>query len=252
MQSQIQIFINPQFGEIRTAKTENGDPLFCLLDLCNSLNLSNARTVAQRLDADEVRKLNLRGKEGFTNFVTEAGMYSVILRSDSPLAKPMQKWVTSEVLPAIRKTGGYIPIKQDDTPETIMARALLIADSTIKRQAKQLEDQEPKVLFAKAVETSSRSCLIAELAKIITQNGIQVGQNRLFDWMRHHGFLCQYGDYYNQPTQKAMEMGLFEIKKTTITKPDGTVLINTTPKVTGKGQVYFVNKFLYKKTSEEN
>lgn len=251
MQSHIQVFINPQFGEIRIAKTENGDPLFCLSDLCKALNLSNASVVASRLDEDERSKLDL-GRQGSAIFVTEPGMYSVILRSDSPLAKPMQKWVTSEVLPAIRKTGGYIPIKQDDTPETIMARALLIADSTIKRQAKQLEDQEPKVLFAKAVETSSRSCLIAELAKIITQNGVQVGQNRLFNWMRHHGFLCQYGDYYNQPTQKAMEMGLFEIKKTTITKPDGRVLINTTPKVTGKGQVYFVNKFLYKKTSEEN
>lgn len=251
MQSHIQVFINPQFGEIRIAKTENGDPLFCLSDLCKALNLSNASVVASRLDEDERSKLDL-GRQGSAIFVTEPGMYSVILRSDSPLAKPMQKWVTSEVLPAIRKTGGYIPIKQDDTPETIMARALLIADSTIKRQAKQLEDQEPKVLFAKAVETSSRSCLIAELAKIITQNGVQVGQNRLFQWMRRNGFLCQHGDYYNQPTQKAMEMGLFEIKKTTITKPDGRVLTNTTPKVTGKGQVYFVNKFLYNKTSEGN
>jgi phage antirepressor YoqD-like protein len=183
-------------------------------------------------------------------YVTESGMYDVVLRSDSIKAKPFRKWVTSEVLPAIRKTGGYITTTQEDTPETIMARALLIADSTIKQQSAQLKEQAPKVLFAEAVETSSRSCLIAELAKIITQNGVKVGQNRLFEWMRNNGFLCKSGDYYNQPTQKAMEMGLFEIKKTTIVKPDGTTLVNTTPKVTGKGQIFFVNRFLYNKARE--
>lgn len=116
----------------------------------------------------------------------------------------------------------------------------------IEQQQKQLEEDKPKVLFAEAVSTSQRSCLVSELAKIISQNGIAIGQNRLFVWMRKNGYLCNKGQYYNQPTQKAMELGLFEIKKTTITKPDGDVIITTTSKVTGKGQIYFVNKFIGK------
>lgn len=243
MQSPIQLFSNPQFGEIRIAKTENGDPLFCLSDLCKALNLSNASVVASRLDEDERSKLDL-GRQGSAIFVTEPGMYSVILRSDSPLAKPMQKWVTTEILPAIRKTGGYIHTSIEDTPESIMAKALLIADSTIKKQAKQLQDQAPKVLFADAVATSERSILIGELAKIMHQNGVSIGQNRLFEELRKTGYLGSKGEYYNIPTQRAVEQGLLEIKKTSITKPDGTVLVTTTTKVTGKGQIYFLNKFI--------
>ena len=122
----------------------------------------------------------------------------------------------------------------------------------IEQQQKQLEADKPKVLFAEAVSTSQRSCLISELAKIISQNGVSIGQNRLFAWMRKSGYLCNKGQYYNQPTQKAMEMGLFEIKKTTITKPSGDVIVNTTSKVTGKGQIYFVNKFIGKEEPDVN
>ena len=122
----------------------------------------------------------------------------------------------------------------------------------IEQQQKQLEADKPKVLFAEAVSTSQRSCLISELAKIISQNGVSIGQNRLFAWMRKNGYLCNKGQYYNQPTQKAMEMGLFEIKKTTITKPSGDVIVNTTSKVTGKGQIYFVNKFIGKEEPDVN
>ena len=122
----------------------------------------------------------------------------------------------------------------------------------IEQQQKQLEADNPKVLFAEAVSTSQRSCLISELAKIISQNGVSIGQNRLFAWMRKNGYLCNKGQYYNQPTQKAMEMGLFEIKKTTITKPSGDVIVNTTSKVTGKGQIYFVNKFIGKEEPDVN
>jgi len=135
-------------------------------------------------------------------------------------------------------------------PTTLSGALRLAAEQAdkIDEQQKQLEEQQPKVLFAMAVETSDRSVLIAELAKVICQNGVDIGQNRLFQWLRSNGFLGRWGEYYNQPTQMAMEMGLFEIKKTSITKPDGSVLVNTTPKVTGKGQVYFVNKFLNDKT----
>lgn len=252
----IQVFQNAQFGQIRTAVTEAGEPLFCLADVCKSLGLSNPSIVAQKLDEEERPKLGL-GRQGVATFVTEPGMYTVILRSDSPKAKPMQKWVTSEVLPALRKTGGYMVARTDETPEQIMARALIVAQDTIKRteaeKARLIEQNElskrelqlaaPKVLFADAVATSDRSVLVAELAKILQQNGVNIGQNRLFEWLRRHGYLCSKGEYYNQPAQYAMEMGLFELKKTSITKPDGSILVTCTTKVTGKGQIYFVNKF---------
>ena len=193
------------------------------------------------------------GRAQQMNFVTEKNLYKVIMRSDKPQAEPFQDWVCGEVLPSIRKHGGYITTQQNDTPEEIMARALIVAQETLKRKEQRLIEVEskiqqdaPKVLFADAVSTSQRSCLIAELAKILQQNGVNIGQNRLFSWLRDNGYLCQKGQYYNQPTQKSMELGLFEIKQTTITKPDGTVLVTTTTKVTGKGQIYFVNKFLGK------
>lgn len=177
-------------------------------------------------------------------------MYTVILRSDSPKAKPMQRWVTSEVLPSIRKHGGYLtPEKVEEAllnPEILIQLATQLKEERTKRIEAEAHSKalEPKALFADAVATSDRSILIAELAKILRQNGVEIGQNRLFEWLRHNGYLCSKGEYYNQPTQRAMDMGLFEIKKTSITKPDGSVLVTTTTKVTGKGQVYFVNKFL--------
>lgn len=254
METRLRVFKNSLFGEIRTSLTESGDPVFCLTDLCNALQLTNSRKVKSQLDDDVTLSypiLDNLGRTQDATFVTEAGMYTVILRSNSPIAKPMQKWVTGEVLPAIRKTGGYMIEKEEDTEESIMARALLIAQDTIQRSKDKIrqlsatvEKQAPKVLFADSVATSQKSCLIAELAKILMQNGIEIGQNRLFRYLRKNNYLGNKGEYYNQPTQRAMELGLFEIKKTSITKPDGTVLVNTTPKVTGKGQIYFVNKLI--------
>ena len=143
------------------------------------------------------------------------------------------------------QTGGF------QVPSSFKEALLLAAKQ--QEQIEQLEamrkQDAPKVLFAKAVETSQRSCLVSELAKILQQNGVSIGQNRLFQWLRDNGYLCSKGQYYNQPTQKAMELGLFEIKQTTINKPDGTILVTTTPKITGKGQVYFVNKFLCKEVA---
>ena len=272
--NKIQIFQNEQFGKVRIAMSENNEPLFCLADVCKAIGLTNPSSVKARIDKEDVQLIDLHAlkqNEGIitgnstANFITESGFYDVLLYSDAPQVKPFRKWVTSEVLPSIRKNGGYIATKQDDTPEEIMARALTIAQATLAKREeriKQLEmdnqrqqvlikqkDEEakenaPKVLFANAVSTSHRSCLVAELAKILQQNGVNIGQNRLFAWMRENGYLCSKGQYYNQPTQKAMELGLFELKQTSITKPDGTVLVTTTTKVTGKGQVYFVNKFL--------
>lgn len=251
---EIKIFQNEQFGQIRIVVNENNEPLFCLADVCNVLGLRQG-DVRQRLEEGVVSTQPLETSGGVqqANFVTEDGLYDAILDSRKPEAKKFRKWVTSEVLPSIRKHGGYITAQQNDTPEEIMARALIVAQETLKRKEQRLIEAEskiqqdaPKVLFADAVSTSQRSCLIAELAKILQQNGVNIGQNRLFSWMRDNGYLCQKGDYYNQPTQKSMKLGLFELKKTSITKPDGSVLVTTTTKVTGKGQIYFVNKFLGK------
>lgn len=254
----IQIFQNEQFGQVRIAMNESNEPLFCLLDLCNSLGLSNNRKVKSQLDDDVTLSypiVDSLGREQEATFVTEAGMYTVILRSDSSKAKPMQKWVTSEVLPSIRKHGAYMTSetleKALTSPDFLIQLATNLKEEKQKRieAEHKIQKDAPKVLFADAVSTSQRSCLIAELAKILQQNGVNIGQNRLFTWMRENGYLCQKGNYYNQPTQKAMELGLFELKQTSITKPDGSVLVTTTTKVTGKGQIYFVSKFLGKEAA---
>lgn len=244
--NKLQLFQHDQFGQIRVATNENGEPLFCLADLCRSLGLSNNRKVKSQLDDDVTLSypiVDALGRNQQATFVNESGMYTVILRSDSPLARPMQKWVTSEVLPSVRKHGGYLtPQKIEEVltnPDTIIQLATKLKEEQAKNKAMQ-----PKALFADAVATSDRSCLVSELAKILNQNGVNIGEKRLFHWLRENGFLCRKGDYYNQPTQRAMDIGLFEIKKTAITRSDGSVTTTTTSKVTGKGQIYFVNKFL--------
>lgn len=258
MNNQIQIFSNPQFGDIRTALRDNGEPMFCLADVCKALGLTNASSVKNRLDKEDVQVFDLHalklteGNVGNTkaNFISENGFYDVLLYSDAPKVKPFRKWVTSEVLPAIRKTGGYIAAKSDDTPEMIMARAVLVANDTIARQKKliqeqsrQIEQNAPKVAFANAVLASKTSCLIGELAKILTQ----IGQNRLFEWLRENGYLGIHGERRNIPNQKYVEQGLFELKKSTHSDKDGVMHTSITTKVTPKGQSYFINKLLTNK-----
>ena len=248
----IQIFTNDRFGEVRVTEV-NGEPVFCLAGVCSALGITNHRNVRARLDDDDVRQMDATdnlGRKQQTTFVTESGMYDVVLRSDAPTAKPFRKWVTSEVLPTIRKHGGYLtPQKVEEAllnPDVLIQLATNLKEERAKRIEAEntVKQQQPKVLFADAVATSERSCLVAELAKILQQNGVNIGQNRLFGWLRDNGYLCSKGEYYNQPTQRAMELGLFEVKKTAINKPDGSVLVSCTTKITGKGQVYFVKKFL--------
>lgn len=250
----IQIFQNEQFGKVRIAMNESDEPLFCLADVCSVIGIANARNVKSRLDLEDVRQMDTLtegGKQQVT-FITESGLYDVIIRSDSEKAKPFRKWVTSEVLPSIRKHGAYMT--QETLEKALTSPDFLIQLATNLKEEKQkrieaeqkIQKDAPKVLFADAVSTSQRSCLVAELAKILQQNGVNIGQNRLFTWMRENGYLCQKGQYYNQPTQKAIELGLFELKQTSINKPDGSVLVKVTTKVTGKGQIYFVEKFLGK------
>ena len=250
----IQIFSNPQFGEIRTLADEANEPLFCASDVCKALGYINPRkAVADHVDEGDVTKRDTPTTSGVQTmtFVNESGLYSLIFGSKLDSAKAFKKWVTSEVLPTIRKTGGYIVAKADDTPEMIMARAVIVAQATIEKQNKQIAEQSakieadaPKVLFAEAVTGSKSTCLIGELAKLITQNGYKIGQNRLFEWMRENGYLGKRGEYYNIPNQQYMEMGLFDVKKT-VHDENGVLVTKTTTKVTGKGQQYFINKFLH-------
>lgn len=280
MKEAIKIFENAQFGQIRTSLTESGEPLFCLVDVCKALGLTNPRQVKTTLSArgvitNDTPTYNQHGALVMQqmNFITEPNLYKCIFQSRKKEAEQFQDWVCGEVLPSIRKSGGYMVARQDETPEQIMARALMVAKDTIDRQQAALKQSEnknyllqcqndaltsmnegqqrhikalmPGATFAKAVETSEHSILVGELARIIKQNGVEIGQNRLFQWLRDKGYLCKKGEMYNQPTQKALQMGLFELKKTVITKPNGDSLVTTTTKVTGKGQIYFVNKFLY-------
>ena len=276
MKDQVTIFENAQFGRIRTSLTKSGEPLFCLADVCKALDLGNPSQVKQRLQKNGVisnEVIDSMNRPQLMNFITEPNLYKCIFQSRKKEAEQFQDWVCGEVLPSIRKSGGYMVARQDETPEQIMARALMVAKDTIDRQQAALKQSEnknyllqcqndaltsmnegqqrhikalmPGATFAKAVETSEHSILVGELARIIKQNGVEIGQNRLFQWMRDKGYLCKKGEMYNQPTQKALQMGLFELKKTVITKPSGDSLVTTTTKVTGKGQIYFVNKFLF-------
>ena len=239
--------------EVRTIE-KDGEPWWVLSDVCKVLELSSPHKIADRLDEDErnqIPVIDSIGRKQNTTIINESGLYNVILRSDKPQAKPFRKWVTSEVLPSIRKHGAYMTeetLEQALTsPDFLIKLANQLKDEREKRVAleQQAEIDKPKVIFADSVSVSTTSILVGELAKIIKQNGVDTGQNRLFSWMRENGFLInRKGTDYNMPTQRSMDMGLFEIKETSVTHSDGHVTVNKTPKVTGKGQVYFVNRFV--------
>jgi len=239
-------------NEVRVVGTPE-QPLFVLADVCKVLEIGNARQVRNRLDEDVITTdtLSTPGGPQVLTLINEDGLYDVILDSRKPQAKRFRKWVTGEVLPSIRKDGGYMIARHDESPEEIMARGLLIAQTTIERlrhekeaATAKLEEQRPQVLFAEAVSTSQTSILVGQLAKLISQNGVAIGQNRLFAWMRENGYLGKKGAHYNEPTQYSVERGWFEVLERTNNNPDGTVRITRTTKVTGKGQIYFMSKLL--------
>lgn len=248
----ITTFNNPAFGSVR-AVSVNDEPYFVGKDVAEILGYSNPRdALSKHVDAEDKGVANcdtLGGTQELT-VINESGLYSLILSSKLPKAKEFKRWVTAEVLPAIRKTGGYV----NDTAQFVESyfgqlepsqkNALTMMFEESKRMSAQLKEQAPKVLFANAVETAHNSILIGDLAKIIRQNGVDIGQKRLFEWLRQNGYLIKDGQSKNMPTQKAMEMSLFEVKESTISNPDGSVRITRTTKVTGKGQTYFVKKFL--------
>lgn len=239
-------FNSDQFGQLRAIQDESGEPWFVAVDICKALDI-RTDTVRKIVDAGDISETNPNsvGVAGGRNpiIVNESGFYTLVLKSRKPEAKAFQRWVTHEVLPSIRKKGGYIAAAADETPEQIMARAVLLAQDTIARQKAQIEELKPKALFADAVAASDGTCLVGELAKMMRQNGVEVGQNRLFELLRQDGYLGKTGNNKNVPTQRAMEMGLFRIKETAVTHSDGHVTINRTPKVTGKGQRYFIERY---------
>ena len=259
--NELQIFQNSEFGEIRTIE-KDGEPWFVGKDVAEILGYANASKAVSThvddedktfimLDIADSQNGNVLAGQSKTTIINESGLYSLVLSSKLPGAKQFKRWITSEVIPSIRKHGAYMtPDKLEEVllkPDTLIQLAQNLKAEQEKRRALEvkMEEQKPKVLFAESVEVAKTSILIGELAKLLKQNGINIGQNRLFEWLRNNGYLIRrQGSDYNMPTQRAMEMGLFEIKETTITHSDGHIHVSKTPKVTGKGQVYFVNLFV--------
>lgn len=258
----LQIFENPEFGKIRTLEVE-GEPWFVGKDVAEILGYTNPRKalddhidLEDKMQGDGVTIRDAIGREQHPTIISESGLYSLIFSSKLPTAKKFKRWVTSEVIPSIRKHGAYLtPSKIEEVllnPDTIIQLATALKEEQAahrEAQAKIAADR-PKVLFADAVSTAKTSILVGELAKLLKQNGVNMGQNRLFAWMRENGYLIKrQGTDYNMPTQKSMEMGLFEIKETAITHSDGHTSVSKTSKITGAGQQYFITLFLGEQAS---
>ena len=239
---------------LRTLTDEAGEPWFVLKDCMSILDLGNPTETVKMFDKDEfstTEVIDSIGRRQQTYIISEPGLYRLVMKSRKPEAKEFQRWVTHEVLPSIRKHGGYMAGQERMTPEQMALASMRWLQSKVDEQAKQLKAQEGKVLFANAVETARTSILVGDFAKILKSNGIDIGQRRLFAWLREHGWLIKAkGSSWNMPTQKAMDLHLFEVKETTISHSDGHTTINKTPKMTGKGQTYFAKLFLAKPTQE--
>ena len=250
--NELQIFKSHEFGEIRTT-IQNGEPWFVAADVCKALDITQNRNAVARLDDDEkgVRLTDTLGGKQKLTVVNEAGLYSLVLGSRKPEAKAFKRWITHEVLPTIRRTGGYV-----NSAEAFIGHYLPYADEStrtmFRAQLKAIEElnakieaDKPKVLFADAVYSSDTTILVGEMAKILKQNGVDIGQKRFFEWLRQNGYLIKRkGSEWNMPTQRSMELGLFEIKESTHLDGNGCNITTKTPKITGKGQQYFIGEFL--------
>lgn len=247
----LETFTNKEFGTVRTLEINN-EPYFIGKDVAIILGYTNPRkAIIDHIDEEDkgVTKCDTPGGIQELTVINESGLYSLVFSSKLPTAKKFKHWVTSEVLPQIRKHGMYAIDEIIENPD--LAIQALTALKEEREQKKKLEakirQDKSKVLFADAVETANTSILIGDLAKLIKQNGIDIGQKRLFEYLRQNKYLIKGGSSKNMPTQKSMELGLFEVKERTINNPDGSIKIVKTPKVTGKGQTYFINKFLSQK-----
>ena len=242
--NEVQLF-NFENHEVRSLLI-NSEPWFVGKDVAEVLGYERAdNAIRNHIDKEDklTHQISASGQNRNMTIINESGLYSLVLSSKLPSAKKFKRWVTSEVLPALRKTGQY-QVKELSGSE-LMAKALIEAQSVLAAKDKQIEEMKPKALFADAVATSHTSILVGELAKILKQNGIDMGQKRLFAWLREKGYLIKrQGTDYNMPTQKAMDLGLFEIKEGSYVNGSGVNITTKTPKITGKGQQYFINKFL--------
>ena len=247
--NEIKIFDNPEFGKVRTMEI-NGEPYFVGKDVAIILGYAKPENaLTTHVDGDDTLKQGVTdnlGRAQNTTLINESGLYSLILSSKLPKAKEFKRWVTSEVLPSIRKHGAYAVDELLNDPEFAIKTftALKEERERSKRLSEQIEADKPKVIFADSVSAAKSSILIGDLAKILKQNGVNIGQNRLFEWLRQNGYLIKDGTSKNMPTQRAADMKLFEVKVRTVNNPDGSIRETKTTVVTGKGQVYFVNKFL--------
>ena len=247
MDQQVKVFNNEQFGSVHIIE-EDGRVLFCGVDVAKALGYTNPRkAVRDHTKGGTFRSTPTAGGMQDMSFIPEGDVYRLITHSKLPSAERFEHWVFDEVLPTLRQTGSYVLQRPDsymiDDPIERAKRWIEEAQERLALQAK-VEADAPKVLFADAVTTSKDSCLIGQLAKVLRQNGYNIGQNRLFDYLRNEGYLCKSGENRNMPTQRSIDAGWFEVKEGTLYNFDGTVRIKRTPKVTNKGQIYFVNKFL--------
>lgn len=249
---ELQIFKNNQFGEVRT-KVINNEPYFSLNDVCRILEINNPSQAKTRLNKDGVisnEVIDSMGRTQQANFINESNLYKLIFQSRKSEAEKFADWVTSEVLPTIRKHGAYMSSevieKTLSDPDYLIRLATNLKEEKAKRALAeaQIEKDKPKVLFADSCEVAENSILIGEFAKRLKQNGYDIGQNKLFEWLRQHDYLCKSGERKNLPTQYSMERGLFEIKTRVFSNPNGSVRTTSTTKITGRGQIYFTNKFL--------
>lgn len=260
--NELKIFENAEFGSIRTTVIDN-EPWFVGKDVAEALGYGNGKApvnaVANHVDPEDkgVTEMMTPGGRQSVTVINESGVYSLVFGSKLEGAKRFKRWVTSEVLPAIRKTGGYIAGEENMSDDELLSQALLVAQRKLDERTRQLdaanaqiEEAKPKVIFADAVSTAKTSILVGDLAKLLRQNGVEIGQKRLFEWLRNNGYLMKSGESYNMPTQKSMERELFEIKEGTYINPDGSVRVTKTTKVTGKGQQYFINLFLSKQNEK--
>ena len=252
----IQFFQKQEFGVMRSLEINN-QPYFCLTDVCRILDIKNSRDCKNRLNKNGVVNTDIidsLGRRQQATFINESNLYKVIFQSRKSEAEQFVEWITGTVLPSIRKNGGYIQGQENMSDSELLAKAVLVAQNTIEEKNKllaaankKIEEDAGKVFFANSVSSSKSSILVGDLAKILKQIGYDVGQNRLFEWLRNKGYLIKkQSESYNMPTQKAMELGLFEIKESTIKCSNGystTTKIKKTVKVTGRGQVYLVEKY---------
>lgn len=250
----LQIFNNPEFGQVRTIIIDE-TPYFVGKDVASILGYERpSKAILDHVDEDDKDEVPIQdsiGRMQNTPVINESGLYSLILSSKTPNAKKFKRWVTAEVLPNIHKHGAYMTPETLEAailnPDTIIKIATALKEEQDKRKALEckVEADKPKVLFADAVSASYSTILIGELAKLLKQNGVDVGQNRLFEWLRNNGYLIKRkGVDYNMPTQRSMDLKLFAVKERTVTEPSGSIRTTKTTLVTGKGQQYFINLFL--------